>query len=189
MVTNAAHPVTEILVLCTANTCRSPMAQALLRRRLAGRGVAALVHSAGIVGRGDPPPREAAAAMAAYGIDTAAHCSRQVSAADLASADLVLAMARLNIRHAVVTLPQVWPRVFTLKELVRRGAAIGPRPPGEAVADWLSRAHRARERGSLLGDCLDDDVPDPVGGPWHGYLDTAVLLDTLVADLVALCWG
>src|SRR5712664_567262 len=92
MVTNAACPVTNILVLCTANTCRSPMAQALLTRRLAGRGVAVSVRSAGMLGDGEQPPPEAVRAMAGHGLDTESHRSHQVAAIDLAHADLVLAM-------------------------------------------------------------------------------------------------
>jgi protein-tyrosine phosphatase len=189
MVTNAACPVTDILVLCTANTCRSPMAQALLARRLGGRGVAASVRSAGILGDGAQPPPEAVLAMADHGLDTESHRSHQVAAIDLASADLVLAMAREHVRHAVVMLPDAWPRVFTLKELVRRGDAIGARRAGEPLADWLSRAHGTRDRRSLLGDCPEDDVADPFGGPPQAYADTSALLDWLVTRLVALCWG
>ena len=189
MVTNAACSVTDILVLCTANTCRSPMAQALLARRLARRGVAVCVRSAGMLGDGEQPPPEAVRAMAGYGLDTEPHRSYQVAAIDLAHADLVLAMARVHVRHAVVMLPEAWPRVFTLKELVRRGAAIGASPASEPLADWLSRAHGARDHRSLLGDCPLDDVADPFGGPPQAYAGTAALLDRLVMRLVALCWG
>ena len=37
----------DILILCTGNTCRSPMAEALLRATLADRGIEARVSSAG----------------------------------------------------------------------------------------------------------------------------------------------
>lgn len=191
-VTNAWGPTPDtpdILVLCTANTCRSPMAQALLARRLAGRGIAASVRSAGMLGDGEPPPPEAVRTMAVHGLDTGSHRSRQVAAIDLARADLVLAMAREHVRHAVVMLPDVWPRVFTLKELLRRGDVIGARPAGEPLADWLRRVHGARDRRSLLGDGPEDDVADPFGGPPQAYADTAALLDWLVTRMVALCWG
>src|ERR1700733_12526299 len=117
-----ARPVTEILVLCTANTCRYPMAEALLARRLARCGAAGLVRSAGTLGaavpggavpraaaggagrrgEGEGPPAGAVSAMAAYGLDTGSHRSHQVTVADLARADLVLGMARMHVRHAVV---------------------------------------------------------------------------------------
>jgi protein-tyrosine phosphatase len=170
------------------------MAQALLARRLTGRGIAGSVHSAGILGAGlrgagQRPPPEAISAMAAYGLSTGSHRSRQVTTADLVYADVVLGMARMHVRQAVVTLPEVWPRAFTLKEIVWRGEAIGARPAGEPLSRWLHRAHDARDRRSLLGDYLDDDVADPIGGPPQAYADTAALLDRLVTRLVTLCWA
>src|ERR1035437_7106269 len=145
-----------IVVLCTANVCRSPMAAALLARRLAALGVTTPGRSAGMNCDGDPPHPEGVSLMAPY---------RIVSAADLAPASLVLAMARDHLRYAAITEPGAWPRAFTLKELIRRGERIGPRPTGEPFSEWLSRAHAGRARTSLLGDSPDDDVADPAGGP------------------------
>jgi protein-tyrosine phosphatase len=178
-----------IVVLCTANVCRSPMAAALLVRQLAALGIAVPVRSAGMISAGDRPHPEVISVMASYGIQIVSHRSRIVCAADLASASLVLAMARDNLRHAAITEPEAWPHAFTLKELVRRGEQIGPRPPGEPLSRWLSRIHAGRERTSLLGDSLDDDVADPAGGPLRAYADTAALLDHLVERLTGLGWA
>jgi protein-tyrosine phosphatase len=178
-----------IVVLCTANVCRSPMTAALLARRLAALGATMPVRSAGMISGGDPPHPEVISVMASYGIQIASHRSRIVCAADLASASLVLAMARDNLRYAAITEPRAWPRAFTLKELVRRGEQIGPRPLGEPLSGWLSRVHAGRERASLLGDSLDDDVADPAGGPLRAYSDTAALLDHLVKRLTGLGWA
>lgn len=178
-----------MLVLCTANVCRSPMTEVMLRDRLAARGLAVSVRSRGMLDGGRPPRPEVVAAMASRGLDVAAHRSRRVTAEDLERADLTLAMAREHLRHAVVTAPGAWPRAFTLRELVRRGTAVGPRPPGDCLADWLARAHEGRQRTALLGDCADDDVADPVGGPQCAYTDTAVILSGLVDRLTGLLWG
>jgi protein-tyrosine phosphatase len=178
-----------IVVLCTANVCRSPMAAALLVRRLAALGVTVPVRSAGMISSGDPPHPAVISVMASYGIQIVSHRSRIVCAADLASASLVLAMARNNLRHAAITEPGVWPRAFTLKELVRRGEQVGPRPSSEPLPSWLSRVHARRERTSLLGDSVDDDVEDPAGGPLRAYADTAGLLDHLVKRLTELGWA
>jgi protein-tyrosine phosphatase len=178
-----------VVVLCTANVCRSPMAAALLARRLAALGVTVPVRSAGMIGGGDPPYPEVVSAMASYRLQIASHRSRVVCAADLTSASLVLAMARDHLRHAAITEPGAWSRAFTLKELIRRGEQIGPRGPGEPFSGWLSRAHEGRERISLLGDSPDDDVADPAGGPMSAYADTADLLDRLVMRLAELGWA
>jgi protein-tyrosine-phosphatase len=165
------------------------MAAALLAQRLAALGVTVLVRSAGMISSGEPPHPEVISVMASYGIEIASHRSRIVCAADLASAGLVLAMARDNLRHAVITEPGAWPRAFTLKELVRRGEQIGPRSPAEPLSRWLARVHAGRERTSLLGYSVDDDVADPAGGPFRTYADTAGLLDQLVTSLAELGWA
>jgi protein-tyrosine phosphatase len=178
-----------IVVLCSGNQCRSPMAQALLLRRLAALSAPAVVCSAGLLRDGDPPPAEVVLVMADYGLDLTQHRSHQVTAADLAGADLILGMAREHVRHAVVIVPASWPRTFTLKELLRRGHETGPRMPGEPLGEWLSRVHEGRTRTALLGDSPLDDVADPAGGPPQGFAVTAALLDELVARLVELGWG
>lgn len=180
--------MTGILVLCTANVCRSVMAEALLSAQLAGRGAPAVVSSAGMLAEGQPPPAEVLAVMAARGCDVIGHRSRLVAPEGLARADLVLGMAREHVRHATVLLPDIWPRAFTLRELVSRGHAAGARVPGEQVGEWLVRVARGRSRRDLLGSGTAHDVADPVGGPLRGYEVTADLLDRLTSDLAALCW-
>lgn len=180
---------TEVLLLCTANQCRSVLAQALLADQLAAAEAAVTVRSAGLLAGGQPPPAEVVAILAGLGCDVSGHRSRAVSAADLARADLVLGLAREHVRHAVVLLPDAWPRTFTLRELVRRGGPLGPRPAGQPLAGWLARAHQGRDRASLLGAAAQDDVADPAGGPVAGYAATAAVLGELTGQLTQLCWG
>jgi protein-tyrosine phosphatase len=189
MVSAGLAVMTEILVLCTANVCRSPMAQALLARELTARGEPALVRSAGTLGSGLPPPAEVVTVLAGYGLEVAGHRSHQVSAADLNRADLILAMAREHLRDAAVTAPRAWPRAFTIRELVRRGGLAGPRRPGEPLAGWLARAHEGRSRMALLGDSPQDDIADPMGGALDDYARTAAELQALSARLADLGWG
>ena len=164
------------------------MAEALLTDRLAALGSAVTVSSGGMLSDGEPPRPEAITAMARYGLDITSHRSRRVTADDLERADLTLAVARENLRYGVVTAPAIWPRAFTLRELVRRGGAVGPRATGEDLAGWLARAHAGRERTALLGDSAADDVADPAGGPPGGYAETAAILSGLLDQLVGLCW-
>ena len=179
----------SVLLLCTGNLCRSVMAQHLLTARLAARGQPVPVTSAGLLGGGRPPPDEVISVLAARGVDAAAHRSRQVTAADLADAGLILGLAREHVRHAAVLLPGAWPRTFTLRELVRLGRQAGPRPPAEPLDRWLARAAAGRRQRDLLGRSARDDVADPYRGPLAGYQATASLLDELTADLAALGWG
>jgi protein-tyrosine phosphatase len=170
------------------------MAAALLARRLDSPRTPVVVHSAGILPgdllpEGQPSSPEVISALGAYGLDLSGHRSRRVTPGDLVQADLVLGVSREHVRHAVVAAPDTWPRVFTLRELIRRGERTGPRVPGERLADWLARVHEGRERGALLGDSPLDDVADPIGGTSQAYADTATSLDELVGRLAWLCWG
>jgi protein-tyrosine phosphatase len=180
--------MTEVLVLCTANVCRSPMAAALLTERLRKRPAAVRVRSAGSLAAGQPADPAAVRAMAALRLDIAGHRSRVVGADDVIRADLIVAMDRSCLRHAVVLAPCAWPRAFTLKELIRRAQAGGGPAAASRLRDWLDRLHQGRARAELLGGHPDDDVADPTGGPQRGYDRTAALLSSLVDELVAICW-
>jgi protein-tyrosine phosphatase len=179
--------MTEVLLLCTANVCRSPMAEALLTRRLRGLRAPVSVRSAGMLPGGEPPAAEVISVMAGYGLDVSSHRSRQVTARDLDRADLTVAMARENLRHAVVLAPAAWPRSFTLRELLRRGETIGARAAGETLGCWLARAHQGRRQTALVGNCDEDDVADPIGGPLRAYAETAAELSELLDRLADLC--
>lgn len=96
----AAVPL--ILVMCTGNVCRSPMAEALMRHHLAARGIAAQVVSRGLgapVGR-EPHPHAVAAATQ-FGVPIAADKrAAQVNPVDLREATIILVMDKSH-RHAV----------------------------------------------------------------------------------------
>jgi protein-tyrosine-phosphatase len=180
--------VTTILLLCTANACRSVMAQAMLSAHLAARGSTVTAVSAGIEGAGHPPTADVVELMADRGLDVSGHRGRLAEPADLAGADLVLGMTREHVRHAAVLLPEIWPRAFTLREIVGRGRLVGPPRPAEPLSDWLGRAAYGRTRSDLLGSGGATDIADPAGGPWQGYQATADLLDALTDELASLCW-
>ena len=162
------------------------MAEAMLRHRLQALGVDARVASAGLLRSGQPASEHGVAVLRERGIDMTAHRSRSMSRDILGSADLLLAMAREHVREAVVLDPSLWPRTFTLKELVRRGEAIGPRRQGEPLREWLARAGQGRRVADLTGSSPEDDIADPIGGPRSAYERLAVELDGLIDRFIAL---
>lgn len=176
------------MVLCMGNICRSPMAEGLLRQQLIERDVEALVYSAGRLESGRPAARHGVDVLSERGIDIGLHRSQTNSASLLEPAGLVLAMAREHVRDAVALAPEVWPRVFTLKELVRRGEEVGPRREDESLSAWLATCHEGRNRRDLLGQSSDDDIEDPYGQSRKAFEQLADELDFLIHRLVALLW-
>jgi protein-tyrosine phosphatase len=179
--------VIDILVLCTGNVCRSPMAELLLRDQLAQRGVDARVSSAGILPGGQPASEEVVELLDQRGIDATEHRSRQVTAEMVGDADLVLGMARMHVREAVVMQPERFNRMFTLKELVRLGRASGPRREG-SVDDWLDRLGLGRNPAGLVGDDELDDVQDPMGLRFSVFRKVDLELVELTGALTDLVW-
>jgi len=105
----------HILVVCTGNICRSPMAEVLLQRQLqqAGRGVE--VRSAGVGALvnypADAPARDR---MQARGLDLAEHRARQFTSELARWADLILVMDAQH-REAVVDIePAARGKTFLL---------------------------------------------------------------------------
>jgi protein-tyrosine phosphatase len=182
------NPGIDILVVCTGNLCRSPMAEALLRRRLTQRGIDARVGSAGRSAEGRPASASAVEVMAAEGLDLRGHRSRRTTPQLVAAADLVVAMAREHVRDVVLLAPDALPRTFTLKELVRRGGGLGARADGESLASWLARADAGRGPFDHVGSSSGDDVADPIGRRAAVYERTATELGALVDSLVSLAF-
>lgn len=179
----------DLLIVCTGNICRSPMAAALLGEHLAERGLDTHVHSAGLLESGRPASDHGVAVMAERGLDTSCHRSRRLEPWLVRDADLVVGMSRGHVREVVALEPDAWPRTFTLKELVRRGEASPPRAPGQPLAEWLAGLHTGRSRTGLLGESTADDVADPIGLPRPAYERLAGELDDLSARLARLLGG
>ena len=164
------------------------MAQALLRHRVpAGEDVH--VHSAGLITEGQMATDHGIAVMSERGLDLSDHVSRLLTADLVGGADLIIGMGRQHVAETCVLVPEAWSRAFTLKELVRRGEEVGPRKPGQTLAEWLADVHWGRSRRDLLGGSRDDDIADPVGKPKPEYERTAVQLEALLDRLVHLLWS
>ena len=97
----------KVLVICSGNICRSPMAAEYLRARAAQSGLAHLVvDSAGTLGiEGRPASAEAVAVMAEAGYDLSAHRSRGLAYTDLRSSDLVIGMSSGHLEHLAESYP------------------------------------------------------------------------------------
>jgi protein-tyrosine phosphatase len=131
-----------ILFICTGNTCRSPMAEALCRKMLAerlgwpiheleDRGVTML--SAGISAlSGRRAAGEAVEAMAALGLDLSRHETQPLDDSLVRQADVI----------------------FTMTQSHRQGI----------LGQWPGAAERTK-----LLSASGADIPDPIGGPAERY--------------------
>jgi protein-tyrosine-phosphatase len=164
------------------------MAEGLLRELLDQRGIDATIGSTGRIAPGSPASKYAVSVLRARGIDISEHRSRVLDVEQLDAADLVLCMAREHVREAVLLDARAFTRVFTLKELVRRGQLIGPRLAHESPAKYLSRAGLGRRPSDQLGADDRDDIADPVGQSRERYEATVDEIEGLVTVLVDLLW-
>jgi protein-tyrosine phosphatase len=90
----------SILFVCTGNICRSPTAEAVLRRLAEENALRLRIESAGLGDWhvGDPPDERAQHHARSRGYDLSRQRARQVRAHDFEEFDLILAMDRGHLR-------------------------------------------------------------------------------------------
>jgi protein-tyrosine phosphatase len=175
---------TRILFVCTANRCRSPMAEALARRRFAGLPFE--FGSAGLLDDGRPMPAAGVLVAGEEGLDMSQHLSSTLDPAHLETWDVVLTMSRSHTRDLVAADPDLWPRAFTLPQFARW---IDAHPIGRhaRLRGWVDLAGADRPRSEMIGSRADDEIADPVDGPppaWRALVARLTAdLDTIAARL------
>lgn len=134
-----AEPMSEavpvILFVCTGNTCRSPMAEAIARHLLSGNsGIE--VSSAGVsAGDGNPATPEAEEAMERMSLSIAGHRSRQLTAAMIRRATVIYTMTEAHRADILAAEPAASSKTFTLDPL-----GPVPDPIGSPIGYYLETA-------------------------------------------------
>ena len=178
----------RVLVVCTGNVCRSPIAEGLIRAAFEARMIRDVpeVTSAGTMGwtgsSADPASIQAARE---YGIDISGHVARRLDPDEVARATVIIGMAIEHVDAVVSEAPEVRSRVFTLKELVRLVEALPPveRRGRDPVSNGVEAAEELR-RGGFAGNPHDLEIADPLGLPFEAFRGVAGELDAWCSRLV-----
>jgi protein-tyrosine phosphatase len=185
----------RVLVVSGRSICRGPAVQRLLSAHLrAGGGHADVVLGcAGVAaGAGDPMHPDTARALAELDVDAGGHAARRLTERRVVQADLVLTVARDQVRAVTGLRPDAARRTFPLLELARLAVAAesGAAPVGHhgslrarvSALDAL-RALPARG-GGAVGDT--DDVDDPADGGYARHRRMVRAVDVVTLQVARL---
>lgn len=155
--TSSLNKEIRILFVCTGNTCRSPMAEAIaldLLMRSPPKGVRIHVDSAGTgADVGALPSAETAAALESVGAEPSRHRSQQVTRDMIDRASAVYAMTTTHRRALLSLAPDQSHKIHLLD------------PAGKDVADPIGRgAEVYRHTAAALRDMVSQRLKEVLAG-------------------------
>ncbi|WP_068778913.1 low molecular weight protein arginine phosphatase [Paenibacillus sp. GM2] len=184
----------RILFVCTGNTCRSPMAEGMLRKLAKDRGILLDVRSAGVAAsEGASMSSHAAAVLRDQGIED--HITSTPLSEGLVDwADLILTLTSGHRRHVIQYFPAAADKIYTLKEYVESDEQVleAQDELHQLVAELeLDRALgkeldpvRQRRLAELFQQMPAYDISDPFGGSRTEYNATAQEIRSALEQLL-----
>ncbi|MBO7748867.1 low molecular weight protein arginine phosphatase [Paenibacillus sp. MWE-103] len=184
----------RILFVCTGNTCRSPMAEALLRDLAQKRGLPLEVRSAGVSTVDGLPVSDHAQSVLRRRDIRHNNGSTALESGSVTWADLILTMTASHKRHLLQRFPSAVDKTYTLLEYVYRDEE-GLRRIAEleslytdfqmkqALGGQLTDAERARLL-ELEAGIPSFDIADPFGGPLPVYEASAAEIEAALRKLL-----
>ena len=184
----------NILIVCTGNICRSPLAEKLLQSRLTAAGIPAIVTSAGTRAVVDHPMTDEAAFLSTqYGAEPTLHLARQLTADRIAAADLILTATREH-RGEVVSLHTRANRyAYTLNQFARLVAESSTVEPSKVepvetptISIFLSEINATKGLALPPAHPDDDDIEDPYRRSAEVYDRVGHIIDTAVTTIATV---
>nr|WP_272898768.1 low molecular weight protein arginine phosphatase [Paenibacillus sp. MMS18-CY102] len=182
------------MFVCTGNTCRSPMAEAIMRDRAASRSISLEIRSAGVsTVDGLPISAHAAETLKRKRV---AHegVSRALGKPSVEWADLILTMTSAHKRSLIARFPEALEKTHTLMEYTALNAntAADLEELERLYTEWqmkqaLGQQMAAAERTRMLElekRIPNFDVADPFGGPLPVYESCAAEIEAAVDKLL-----
>jgi protein-tyrosine phosphatase len=164
----------KILVVCTGNICRSPVAEHLLRASLPATADGTVtVASAGTTGMsGHPMDVRSLDYLAHHGIDGTGFTARRVNRRILQDADLLVGLEKAHVDRCLRVAPSLLTQSFRLHQLAEWHRSGG-------LTSLTQLPHLRHQLPRVL-----HDHADPVG--YTSAADYTALLDAIADDVSAL---
>ncbi len=181
----------RVLFVCTANRCRSPMMEYLLRAKLDQEWLANAwrwqVRSAALQGEaGRRIERPVLSLLAERGIDASEFRSSILTHELTKDSDLILTATRAQRGRVVTVDASALTKTFTLTQfgyLLADSSPAKARTAIEAGYETIERAARARTM--LLGRTNEDDLFDPIGKSNRVFKKCAARIDGAITQIVS----
>ncbi|MCK5218261.1 low molecular weight protein arginine phosphatase [bacterium] len=127
-----------MVVVCTGNSCRSPIAEGLLKKEYVGRSGWEIVSAGTSAVPGARPMPEAVSAAAELGADISHHTTRRVNQQLMDQTSLVIAMTAFHAEWLKQHFPEEADKIVTLGDMTQ-GKCTGDVPDPIGLSDNVYR--------------------------------------------------